>query len=164
MKVDKKSNSKKKTKPWQDEFGRPLPDSELKEVSRNWSLEDWKEFQKRGMGICKSAGDCLGDAKEIEENFSEEDNIWDLCSNGETSASLRPMIPALKRHLQKLAGQEYKVLKHYFVDGMTDRDIARLMDERWETVKARRKRAVKKLQRFFAEEEEAKKNSGGLAS
>ena len=151
----------KKSMPWRDDLGNPLPDEKLKEVAKKWSIQDWKNFQKWGMGHGGRIGDILPEGQDIEEVFSEEDNIWDLCSS-ETSASMKPKIPDLKRHLRKLAGKEYRVLKHYFLDAMTDREIASLMGERWETVKTRRKRAVKKLQRFF--EEEKRKTSGSDTS
>ena len=148
----------KKTKPWQDEFGNLLPDSKLKEISKNWSLKDWEQFQKNGMGESRWIGDLLPNGQDIEELFSEKNNVWDFVGS-ETSSKLRDRIPKLKRCLGMLSSKEYKVLKHYFFDSMTDQQIAHLLGENCETVKTRRKRAIKKLRSFFAKEETPSANA-----
>ncbi len=148
----------KKTKPWQDEFGNLLPDSKLKEVSKNWSLKNWEEFQKKGMGTSSWVGDLLENGQDIEELFSEQNSVWDLVGS-ETFSGRKGKIPDLKRYVQRLNDKEYKVLKYYFADSMTDREIAGLLKENYKTVQNRRLAAIKKLRSFFAEEEAPNANA-----
>ena len=143
-----------KHKPWTDKFGHTLPDSELKEVSKNWNLKDWEAFQKHGMGTSSWVGDFLGNARDIEKKFSHDKSVWDFCG-GEISKSLKSKIPDLKRCLGMLSIKERKTLKHYFFDSMTDQQVARLNGESCETVKARRKRAIKKLKSLFLKENDS---------
>ncbi len=144
----------KQDRPWTNEFGHTLPDSELNKVSKNWTLKDWQAFQKHGMETSSWVGDLLGDARDIEKKFSYDKSIWDFCGSN-ISEGLKSKIPELKRYLGMLSIKERKILKHYFSDSMTDQQIARLNGESCETVKARRKRAIKKLKSLFLEGEDS---------
>ena len=146
--------AKKKTWPWTDEQGIPLPDSKLKEISKSWTLEDWKNFQRYGMKDRTRTGDLLCEAQDIEEKFSHAHNIWDLTA-GETSESLKGKVPTLRNGIRKLDGKSYQVLKLYYRDSMTDKQIAQTMGENRKAIEARRIRTIKKLRQFFEEEEKS---------
>ena len=156
-----RSQTKTKVWPWTDEQGVPLSDSELKEVSKNWTIEDWKNFQKYGMRDKSRMGDLLDDARNIERKFSHVHNIWDLTA-GETSSSLKGKIPTLRNGIKKLDEKSYQVLKLYYQDSMTDKQIARSMGENHRAIQARRIRAIKKLKQFFEEEEKLKSSQGKI--
>ena len=149
-----KTKTKKKVRPWTNEQGIPLPDSKLKEVSKDWTLEDWKNFQRYGMKDRSRTGDLLGEAQDIEEIFSHAHNIWDLTA-GETSASLKNKVPTLRKGIRKLDEKSYQVLKLYYRDSMTDKQIAQTIGENHKAIEARRIRAIKKLKQFFEEEEKS---------
>jgi len=42
-----------KQKPWQDQWGNPLPDAELKAISQNWNAKEWEVYLKSTEGNLK---------------------------------------------------------------------------------------------------------------
>lgn len=143
-----------KTEIWQNENGENLGTEELKVVSSKWTLEEWEHYQANGLDKISLSPDFLEDGNDIETVFSDEVNLWDLIASGIPS-NLQPVLPSLKNSLDSLKGKEYRVIKFYYLDGFTDKQISKLLNEKIDTVRQRRLRATRKLKNALAIDKEA---------
>ena len=134
-----------KTEPWTDEWGNALDSRELEKASRYWTAEDWKRFQQaypEDLGPC---GVQLDNANEIETAFGDDEiSLWDFIGD-DVPTHLLEKLPELKAVIEGLPNIQYQILRCFYLEKKTDREIAELFWKPRSSVTWIRSKARKKL-------------------
>lgn len=146
MEINEKQNGGiMKKKPWLNEAGNAYSDAELKEKSKNWTLEDWEWFQKEGLHKLEALSNHIPYGNKVEELFSATNSIWDYIGDENKLSIDQKSLRSLKTELGKLSSRERKVLQFFYIQEMTDKEIALIMNEKMRTILRCRVRSLTKL-------------------
>ena len=134
-------------KPWLDEFENPLGERELERATNTWTFKDWEEFQRDYPEELRDCAVLCDKAEDIETTFADDDaSLWDFISD-DVPMHILNKLPELKATIKGLSDSQYRILRHFYLKGKTDTEIAQIFKKLRPSITMARTRSVKRLTR-----------------
>lgn len=137
---------KKCPKPWLDDDGRERSIEELQVLSRSWDGDTWERYLKNSVEKSQKESSLK---KGFYSDFLSTECICfsELIDDGENLKKYKQFFPLVEQAINKLSGSKLRLLKLYYVEGLTDREIAHRLKEKVSTIKMRRHRVIKEIRK-----------------
>lgn len=131
------------TRPWLDTTGKLFTDEALKEISKNWNAETWEQFLQQTVDVERSEHELLLD--EYEQLLEEVSSgvRWASCSVPKV------VINNIGTALRRLAPRQKKVIVGTFWAGLSERQLASVLEISQQTINESKKISLNKIKSFL---------------